>query len=49
LASRRADGSEAWLCGYAERPSGVTVPVDDFYEYTSVDEAHLPQTCRQAH
>ena len=38
-----------WLCGYADRPPGVTVPIDDYYEYTSVDEAYLPQMCRQAY
>jgi uncharacterized RDD family membrane protein YckC len=45
--ARRADGSVTWLCGYAERPPGVTMPIDDYYEYTSVDEAFLPEMCRQ--
>lgn len=46
--ARRADGTVTWLCGYAARPPGVTVPIGDYYEYTSVDEAYLPETCRQA-
>lgn len=45
--ARRADGSVTWLCGYAERPPAVTMPIDDYYEYTSVDETYLPEMCRQ--
>lgn len=46
--ARRRDGAVTWLCGYAERPPGVTMPIEDYYEYTSVDEAYLPAACRQA-
>lgn len=44
--ARRRDGTVTWLCGYAERPPGVTVPIEDYYEYTSIDEAYLPEMCR---
>ncbi|MCM2312646.1 MAG: RDD family protein [Steroidobacteraceae bacterium] len=46
--ARRRDGTVTWLCGYAERPPGVILPIEDYYEYTSVDEAYLPAICRQA-
>jgi hypothetical protein len=32
-----------------DRSPGVTVPIDDYYECTSVDEDYLPQMCRQAY
>ena len=42
----RRDGTVTWLCGYADRPPGATVPIEDYYEYSSVDEAYLPEACR---
>jgi hypothetical protein len=47
--AHRDHGSVTWLYGYADRPPGVAVPIDDYCEYRSVDETYLPQTCRQAH
>lgn len=44
--ARRRDGTVTWLCGYAGRPPGATVPIEDHYEYSSVDEAYLPESCR---
>ncbi len=46
--ARRQDGTVTWLCGYADRPPGVTVPMEDYYEYSSIDEAYLPESCRYA-
>jgi uncharacterized RDD family membrane protein YckC len=45
----RRDGTVTWLCGYADRPPGATVPIQDYYEYSSVDEAYLPEACRYVH
>lgn len=44
--ARRRDGTVTWLCGYADRPPGATIPIEDYYEYSSVDEAYLPEACR---
>lgn len=44
----RRDGAVTWLCGYAARPAGATLPIEDYYEYTSVAETYLPEVCRQA-